>query len=163
MVHRRLPTTPTCPEIPGKGRITKVHTGNEGAVRDVELALPNKRTTRRPINLLISLELNGQETEINSITGILSPSSTSGNTDTSSEGYPESTTNGRVSDLQEIAPWKGTSRTASERDNLRRRQRLNYDPLHNGPLLTIIYVLGLVGFRNPWNDLSTNEDRDRRI
>ncbi|KAK6048640.1 hypothetical protein COOONC_13855 [Cooperia oncophora] len=61
------------------GRITEVHSNKEGVVREVELILPNKRLTRRPINLLVPLELDDQQRELDNGTGIVPPSSTSAN------------------------------------------------------------------------------------
>lgn len=43
------------------GRITKVNANKEGVIREVELILPSKRITRRPINLLVPLGLKDEE------------------------------------------------------------------------------------------------------
>uniref|UniRef100_A0A7I5E5V9 DUF5641 domain-containing protein n=1 Tax=Haemonchus contortus TaxID=6289 RepID=A0A7I5E5V9_HAECO len=43
------------------GRITKLLPSNDEEIRQVELQLPNKHTTKRPINLLIPLELEQEE------------------------------------------------------------------------------------------------------
>ncbi|KAK6019777.1 hypothetical protein OSTOST_14579 [Ostertagia ostertagi] len=45
------------------GRISALKPGKDGAIREVELHMPNGNILRRPINLLIPLELNdGAET-----------------------------------------------------------------------------------------------------
>ncbi|VDL74520.1 unnamed protein product [Nippostrongylus brasiliensis] len=45
------------------GRITKLNPSKDSAIREVELILPNRRKTRRPINLLVPLELDGRAEE----------------------------------------------------------------------------------------------------
>ncbi|KIH61070.1 hypothetical protein ANCDUO_08667 [Ancylostoma duodenale] len=49
------------------GRISSLEKSNNGEVRQVELRMSNGRTTRRPVNALIPLEL-GEELEDNSLT-----------------------------------------------------------------------------------------------
>ncbi|VDL82556.1 unnamed protein product, partial [Nippostrongylus brasiliensis] len=39
-------------------RITQVHPNKDNVIREVELMLPNRRKTRRPINLIVPLELD---------------------------------------------------------------------------------------------------------
>ncbi|KAK5975334.1 hypothetical protein GCK32_001523, partial [Trichostrongylus colubriformis] len=45
------------------GRITALKPGKDGAIREVELYMPNGNTLRRPVKLLVPLELESEERE----------------------------------------------------------------------------------------------------
>ncbi|XGW16202.1 hypothetical protein V3C99_001561 [Haemonchus contortus] len=44
-----------------KGKITKINYSPKGVVREAELRMPNGRTIRRPVNLLVSLEIGDSD------------------------------------------------------------------------------------------------------
>ncbi|KAK6019818.1 zinc knuckle [Ostertagia ostertagi] len=101
--------------------MAEVNQNKEGVVRDVELILANKRTTRRPINLIVPLELDGEEEETRDGTKNHSPSYTYDVT----EGNSSRKMTAHDSQPTDTASDSASSKTTG-RYYLRSRSRNNY-------------------------------------
>ncbi|KIH47286.1 integrase core domain protein, partial [Ancylostoma duodenale] len=118
------------------GRITEVKSNHEGIVREVELVLPNRRVIRRPINLLVPLELDDtshpEGQDIVDHTGEVPEQTVE---------VPEHTEELPQNDTPLLDVDTEPSNNVSERRyHLRNRPRPNYGQLNRGLIPTMLYL-----------------------
>ncbi|KIH68993.1 hypothetical protein ANCDUO_00673 [Ancylostoma duodenale] len=118
------------------GRVVATTADKDGVTREVEIVLPSRRKTRRPVNLLVSLEIDNGKEEVDEL---------------QEHFIPDATSDDEPHDRDEMQQDDSRDHTAPEsvaqpsaRYNLRQKPRVNYDLLHSGGFLTTICLLGLM-------------------
>ncbi|PIO62972.1 hypothetical protein TELCIR_15448 [Teladorsagia circumcincta] len=116
------------------GRITSVTTNMDGAVREAHLIMPNRRTTKRPINQLIPLELNDPPQERD--------------TQETTTHQPSAPIDDKTADAQATSSTQAEAQNRAQRYSLRNRPRVDYDMLHRGGLLPILCLMSILTLSN---------------